>query len=406
MAKKKAKKWIRFRHKVFTNLLKLFVIPYTKIKYNVKIEKFKEQNGRQFLVLANHQTAFDQFFIAKAFKGAVYYVATEDIFSLGFVSRLIKYLVAPIPIRKQTTDVSAVLTCNRVANEGGTVAIFPEGNRTYSGKTEYINPAIGGLAKLLKLPIAIFRIEGGYGVHPRWSNVVRKGEMRAYVAKVIEPEEFVTKSNEEVLAMLEKELFVDEGCECGEFVHKQAAEFMERAFYVCPYCGLSEFESHGDIIECKKCNRQIRYTPTKKFEGIGFEFPFQFTTEWYRYQTQFVARLDISPYALTPIYKNEGVELSEVLLFKKKVLLCKSASIAMFNDRVEIVTEKDAPMVLPFDKTRAITVLGKNKLNIYYEKKVYQIKADERFNALKYVNLFYHYKNIQEGKADDEFLGL
>lgn len=406
MKKKKVKKWIRFRHKAVTGLLKLFLIPYVKMKYHIKIEKFKQQKGRQFLVLANHQTAFDQFFVAKAFKGSVYYVASEDIFSLGFTSKLIKYLVAPIPIRKQTTDVSAVLACNRVAKEGGTIAIFPEGNRTYSGKTEYINPAIGGLARLLKLPIAIFRIEGGYGVHPRWSDVVRKGKMRAYVSTVIEPEEFAAKSNEEVLAMIEKELYVDEGCECGKFVHKQAAEYMERAIYVCPYCGLSEFESHGDIIECKKCNRQIRYTPTKTLEGIGFEFPFRFTTEWYRYQTQFVAKLDISPYALTPIYKNEGVELSEVLLYKKKVPLCNSASIAMFNDRVEIFTEKDVPMVLPFENTRAITVLGKNKLNIYYEKKVYQIKADERFNALKYVNLFYHYRNIQEGKPEDEFLGL
>jgi hypothetical protein len=38
---------------------------------------------------------------------------------------------------------------------------------------------------------------------------------------------------------------------------------------------------------------------------------------------------------------------------------------------------------------------------------VYQIKPDERFNALRYVNLFYHYNNVKKGESSDgEFLGL
>ena len=52
-----------------------------------------------------------------------------------------------------------------------------------------------------------------------------------------------------------------------------------------------------------------------------------------------------------------------------------------------------------------VTVLGRNKINVYYQDKVYQIKGDKRMNALKYVNLFNRYKNIVGG-ASDEFLGL
>ena len=61
-----------------------------------------------------------------------------------------------------------------------------------------MNPAIAGLARMLKLPIALFRIEGGYGVHPRWSDVVRRGRMHAYVSRVIEPEEFAGLSKAEL----------------------------------------------------------------------------------------------------------------------------------------------------------------------------------------------------------------
>ena len=152
MAKKnKPQKWIKFRHRVIRNLAWLVLSPLCRFKYGIKIEKFKEQRkGQPYLILFNHQTAFDQFFVGMAFKGPVYYVASEDIFSMGFVSKLLRYAVAPIPIKKQTTDVHAVMTCRKVAKEGGTIALAPEGNRTYSGKTEYVNPAIVGLIKLLK----------------------------------------------------------------------------------------------------------------------------------------------------------------------------------------------------------------------------------------------------------------
>ena len=58
----------------------------------------------------NHQTAFDQFFIGMTFKGAVYYVASEDLFSNGWVSSLLRWLVAPIPIKKQTTPAATAQT--------------------------------------------------------------------------------------------------------------------------------------------------------------------------------------------------------------------------------------------------------------------------------------------------------
>ena len=152
----KRKKWIKPRHRVIKAIAKAVLWPVCKLKYGIEIEKFKEEEDRPYLILYNHQTAFDQFFMGISFKKPIYYVATEDIFSMGFVSSLLRFAVEPIPIKKQATDVGAVMNCIRVAKEGGTICIAPEGNRTYSGKTEYINPAIVTLAKKLKLPIALY----------------------------------------------------------------------------------------------------------------------------------------------------------------------------------------------------------------------------------------------------------
>lgn len=403
--KKKQEKWIKPRHRVVTVLAGAVLFPYTMWKYHVKVEKFKEQGDRAYLVLYNHQTGFDQFFVGMALKGPVYYLATEDIFSLGFLSTLLRWAVAPIPIKKQTTDIAAVKTCYKVAKEGGTIAIAPEGNRTYSGKTEYMNPSIASMAKMIGLPIALFRIEGGYGVQPRWSDGTRNGKMRAYVSRVIEPEEYKKLSNDELAAEIEKGLYVNEAVADAKFQSEKRAEFLERAIYVCPYCGLSEFESHGNEMECKKCHRKVTYGVDKVLKGVGYDHPFQFVNEWYEYQQDFVNKLDVTELPEKSLYE-ETAALSEVILYKKKVELRSEAKIQLYGDKIIIDEGTADELKLPFSEVTAVSVLGKNKANIYHNKRVYQLKGSEHFNALKYVNIYYRYKNISRGEADVEFLGL
>ena len=200
---KKAKKWMRPRHKVIQNIAYCVLYPYCKWKYAIKIDKFREQEDRPYLILMNHQTPFDQFFVGIAFKRPLYYMATEDIFSLGWISKLLRWAVAPIPIKKQTVDLNAIMNCMRLAREGGSIVIAPEGNRTYSGKTEHMNASIAGMAKKLKMPIALYRLEGGYGSQPRWSDGIRKGSMHGYVYDVIQPEEYEKLTNEELFARIE-----------------------------------------------------------------------------------------------------------------------------------------------------------------------------------------------------------
>ncbi|MBQ7095718.1 MAG: 1-acyl-sn-glycerol-3-phosphate acyltransferase [Clostridia bacterium] len=396
----KKKKWIRFRHRVIRNIAYWVFYPIARLKFGVTIEKFKEQEKRPYIILLNHQTTFDQFFVGIAFKGPIYYLATEDIFSNGWISALLRYAIAPIPIKKQTTDMRAVRNCIQVVKEGGTIAIAPEGNRTYSGKTEYMNPAIAPLVRKLKLPLALFRIEGGYGVQPRWSDCIRKGKMRAFVSKVIQPEDYEEMSNEQLLDLIQEELFVNEARADAAFLHTKQAEYLERAIYVCPYCGLAEWESSKDLFRCKKCGAAVRHLPTKELEGLDRPFPFRFVNDWYEYQKNYVNQIDTLQHTKEPLFEDTA-SLFKVILNKRKELLCKDASIRLFGDRLEINGK-----AFPFEQVTAVTVLGRNKLNIYHEDQVYQLKGGKRFNALKYVNFCYRHKNIIKGETNGEFLGL
>lgn len=376
-----------------------------RLKYGVRAERFKQQGKRPYLILYNHQTPFDQFFVMMSFHGAVYYLATEDIFSLGWISSVIRYVVEPIPIKKQSMDLSAVKMILKVAKEGGTIAVAPEGNRTYSGKTEYMNPAIAHLAKKLKLPIALYRIENGYGVEPRWSDKVRKGKMHAYVSRVIEPEEYKALSNDELMDMIREGLYVNEACKGGPFKSKRQAEYLERCVYVCPTCGLSPFLSKGNEIECLSCHRRVRYHDDKSMEGVGEPFPFTFVNEWYEYQKDFVNHLDTTTMTKEPLFE-DTVNISKVIPYKHKVPLMKEARLKLYGDRIEILPPGKDEWIVPFETLGGAAVLGHNKLNIYFEDTIYQLKGDKHFNALKYMNLYYRFKNLTTGEKNGEFLGL
>lgn len=403
MAKNK-KKWVRYRHQAVRNLVYFPLKIMTRRKYHVRIDKFKEQKDRPYLIMFNHQTAYDQFFVSLACKKHVYYIASEDLFSNGWVSKLLRWAFAPIPIKKQATDPRAVLTCLRVKKEGGTIALSPEGNRTFSGRTGYMKDAIVSFIRALKMPIAFFRIEGGFGVQPRWSDCTRKGKMHCYVSKTMEVEEYQALSDEELFAVIEKELHVDEGVADGEFRHKELAQYLERAAYYCPDCGLSKFESEKDVITCQTCGKQVRYMPDKTLQGVNNEFPFRFYADWYDAQSDYINSLDTLSYTQVPLFTDEA-RFSEVVLYENKKLIAEQAKISLYGDRVEVEANGEI-IKMPFAEVSVASVLGRNKLNLYFGGKVYQFKGEPRFNALKYVQICYRSKNQLKGDENGKFLGL
>ena len=65
---------------------------------------------------------------------------------------------------------------------------------------------------------------------------------------------------------------------------------------------------------------------------------------------------------------------------------------------------KDSEIIFDFDSISAITILGRNKLNVYSDNKIYQIKSHKRFNALKYINFYNRFINIKKGDTNVKFL--
>ena len=400
----KKKKWIKKRHTVVRHSLGIFFRAYSRIKYGARIKGFKQEGKRQYLVLFNHQTAFDQFFVALSFRQHLYFMASEDIFSKGFISSALRFLQGPIPIKKQTTDVRAIMNCMRVAKEGGSIALAPEGNRTYSGKTEYMSPSIAPLARKLGLPIVLYHITGGYGVQPRWADNVRRGRMDCFVSRVIEPEEYLSLTDDELYALIKDGLYINEANADNVYRSNKSAEHLERVFYYCPECGLSAFESHADTLKCKKCGLEVKYLPTKELSCKDGSFAYRFVNDWYEAQNDFINRTDTASLTESAVW-TDSASFFEVIPYKKKRTITEDGRIELYGDRITVYYA-DTHETFHFDECSAVTVLGRNKVNVYYADKIYQLKGGKELNALKFVHFFNRYKNIKKGDTSVKFLGI
>ena len=405
------KQWVLKRHSIIYKAAYPVVKALCRATYpDLELVPFPQGKDGQYIYLYNHQTPMDQFFVSILSGKPVYHIATEDIMSNGWISRLLDWTVAPIPILKQMKDTRAVKNCVAVARQGGSIAVAPEGNRTFSGRTTHFGIGIVKLIKLIKLPVAILRIEGGYGVEPRWAGASRKGSIKAYVSEVITPEEYKALSTEEMYEKLKVSLSRDESVPGGLYQSERTAEYLERLFYVCPECGLSSFESKGDQVTCGRCGLAFRYNEKKELLDLSGKTGFRSLGEWYDYQENFINSLDTAKDTETPLFR-DSVSASEVRLYDRKLPLEKKAEALLYGDRIQVTGRDGREIFLaPFDETDTVTVLGKKKLNVYCGGRVIQLAGGDRFNALKYVNLYYRYRNLKRQKDGGEegvrFLGL
>ena len=181
--------WTSLRHRCVYAVLRPFFRVYLRLAFGFHAARFHGENPRQpYLILANHTGPFDGFMLAMSFCRPIYFVASDHIFRLGLASRLIRYLIAPIPIVKSVIDTRSIRDILTIIHEGGTVGLFPSGNRSFTGPEMPIPPSTGKLARHLEIPVLLYRIEGGYLTTPRWSRSRRLGRMTGSVVRVMMPD--------------------------------------------------------------------------------------------------------------------------------------------------------------------------------------------------------------------------
>lgn len=397
--RQKKKKIVRKRHSFYFHLLKPIVFLIDKSYGFKRGRKYKIKKNEQIFVLSNHQMGLDPLFVSLSFNKLLHFVCTDSIATTGWIYKLLDHCLAPLPMKKGTTDLGCIENMMQVAKEGGNLMMFPEGNRTYAEFQYEIGLGLAKLVKKLNITLVLYNLVGGTGVDPRFSNKRRKGHLEGKVVKVIKPSELQQMTNEDLLEVIRNYLKVYDSESKYDYKSKRSAEYLERMFFVCPKCqSMNKLVSKGQYIECPICNNRVKYTEHLRLEGDN-EFPFTRMIEWYNYQKEFVKNYKVKEGEI--IFKDDFCKLFTSEAGKKRKLISKG-SIALtdkeliFNDAIHLPI-KELSIASPINGKNFNFTIGSNS---------YLVKGSPRFNPLKYVFMFNHLETLMKEKSMDRYFNL
>lgn len=405
------KTWVKPRHQVIHDIIIHPIKLLFFLLYGLRAQRYPGRRGSgPYLILGNHTTPLDPVCLGTSFDFPIYYVASDHIFRLGWISRLLVWLVAPIPIVKSRLDLQTIKDMMSIVRLGGSVCLFPEGNRNFNGKTLGFSVATAKLAKKMGAPLLLYRLEGGYFTAPRWADTVRRGRMTGRVVRAVSVEEMEGMTAEELHGLICRELHVDayetqQGAQ-APYRGKRLAEALERVLYLCPHChGMATLKSCGDTISCG-CGLVARYTERGFLEQAGQTGqPFRTVLEWDRWQKGALGHWLECRLAKA----GDGSLLEDDCL---KLYTCGRAGentlaaegrFALHRDRFFFAGE-DREHAFPLAGIARVIIHGKQALQFTAGDGVtYEVKSDKPWSALKYLNVFELLRNGSGEETDGLF---
>jgi 1-acyl-sn-glycerol-3-phosphate acyltransferase len=139
------------------------------------------------IVTPNHQTYADPALVTIPVRRRVYYMAWDRLFDIPVFSWLIRRLRA-FPVRIDSADPLSMREAVRLLAAGHVLMIFPEGERTRTGKVERFKLGAFRLAATLRVPVLPVTIAGGHEVWPPGRGLPRRGRILITYHPPLEPD--------------------------------------------------------------------------------------------------------------------------------------------------------------------------------------------------------------------------
>lgn len=371
-------------------LLQLVGHRFIVTKFNFKHDRVTEDGP--FLVISNHVTNWDPMLVAISFpKNNLHYVASEHLFRMGFVSKLINFLVAPISRRKGTSGLDTAMNTLRTLRAGGSVCIFGEGECTWDGNSVGIVSSTGTLARACGAKLVTYRLEGGYFTFPRWALKQRRGKMRGHVVNVYTPEQLKGMRPDAITEMINRDIFENaqerQDSEKIRYRSRRRAENLETTLFMCPKCHRVGTLKSSGVRFCCECGLDVEFTEYGEFEPAS---PFRTIIEWDKWQHEM---LRSGEYAHGEAdFTDEGVALIEIDEEHNMHEVYRGA-LTLKDGMLHIGGHVFDMMQIP-----SMAIVRTNRLYIDYDGKYYELRAFEPRCLRKYRSAWQMMHAQDEGK--------
>ncbi|MCF7941706.1 MAG: 1-acyl-sn-glycerol-3-phosphate acyltransferase [Spirochaetia bacterium] len=362
-----------------------------------------------YILLSNHVNTLDPILISLMHNRHIHWVAADTLFRNRYLRFLLRRMIGTISKTKSRSDYYTIKQITKTVRRGGVVGLFPEGQRTWDGRSLPLFYATAKLVRMLKVPVVLCTLEGGYHTLPRWSPKRRRGKMVLAYQDPIMPEEFSSMKVQEIHEMLYNRLYhdADEYQRSHKIIYAsdRRAEHVEHVLYLCPSCGAAGLlSSHGNDLTCSACG----YTAHMDIYGF-FQYPegiegFPTVADWNSWQHEELKRRVLSAWwkpeeAIFP--EDRARMFSGYRDSRMKVL--GTVGVRMSTRGIEVIRPEGVTL-FKLEEIESLAVALQRNLEFYYEKRMYRLHfPDQRTSAYKYLAV---YEAIVSAGKDDSLTAI
>ncbi|MBE6633218.1 MAG: hypothetical protein E7620_02615 [Ruminococcaceae bacterium] len=277
---------------LLSGLIRVLSIPdllATRFRYTVEGEIPREP----CLILMNHSSFIDLKIASKIFFPRRHcIVCTTD----GMVGKnWLMRRIGCIPTQKYVTDLTLIRDIRYALTEKKTnVLMFPEAGYSFDGCATALPDTLGGLVKLLNVPVVTVITSGAFTREPLYNGLQkRRVPVSARVRCLLDRERIAAFSREEINRLLREEFNFDAfAWQKRERVIVNTptrADHLERILYRCPSCHAEgKNVGRGTDLTCGNCGRVYRLEPLGEMRALEGETEFPHIPDWYAWERQCV----------------------------------------------------------------------------------------------------------------------
>ena len=274
------------------------------IDFSYDKKDVKRAGKGPYLILMNHSCFLDLEIASAIFYPMPYGIVTT---SDGFVGKdWLMRQIGCIPTHKFVSDLTLVRDMDYLLKKKKTsVLMYPEAGYSLDGRATPLPRKMGGLLKLLKVPVISVHVDGAFLRTPLYNELKnRKVPIRAEAKCLLTIDEIHDKSVEELDAILDEAFTFDHFQWQKEnnirITEPYRANGLERVLYKCPHCRAEgQMRGEGEILTCHACGKTWRLSELGEMEALDGETEFSHIPAWFDWERECVRQeLEQQTYSL------------------------------------------------------------------------------------------------------------